>query len=103
MVETMRTKSGRVLTNDEIRRLADRAEAGYDLSKWSPRRGRPPLVTDAIAHSPQIAARLPADLHRRFVERVTEEDRTVSDVIRSLVQGYVTDPDVQRPASNDSR
>jgi dCTP deaminase len=36
-----RTKSGRVLTDDDIERLADEAEAGYDVSHLVERRRRP--------------------------------------------------------------
>lgn len=32
-VEGYRTKTGRILTNDDIERLADEAERGYDVSK----------------------------------------------------------------------
>lgn len=35
--EPVRTASGKVLTNEDLERLADEAEAGYDLSRAKPR------------------------------------------------------------------
>src|SRR5664279_1852376 len=40
---TITTKSGRILTDDDLDRLAERAEEGFDLSTWTPRPGRPSL------------------------------------------------------------
>ncbi len=37
MDEELRSKSGRVLTEEDIARLAAEAEAGVDLSTWKPR------------------------------------------------------------------
>ena len=37
----LRTKSGKVLTDDDIQALADEAEAGYDVSHLKPRINKP--------------------------------------------------------------
>ena len=54
--------------------------------------GRPPLSVDAEAHSPRIAVRVPADLHRRVHEKAGAEGRNVSEVLRELLEGYAGHP-----------
>lgn len=82
------TKSGRRLTEGDLDRLADEAEAGFDLSKWRPRRGRPPLDAVSSEHAPRLAVRLPASLHRRVTSRAASEGRSVSEVVRQLLEAY---------------
>lgn len=84
------TKSGVVLTEADIERLADELEAGIDLSKWTrvpP--GRPPLEAGQTEHSPRIEVRVPASLHRRVRARAAADGRTVSQVVRGLLEKYV--------------
>jgi predicted HicB family RNase H-like nuclease len=88
MAETVVTKSGHVLTEDDLNRMADEAEHGFDLSKWVHKRGRPPLEQGAAAHSPRIAVRVPESLHDRVATRAADEGRTVSQVVRSLLEEY---------------
>ena len=88
MAQTFVTKSGRVLTEEDLDRLADEAERGFDLSKWVHRRGRPPLEPGAVAHSPRIAVRVPESLHRRVATKAADEGRSVSHVVRSLLEQY---------------
>lgn len=88
MPGTVRTKSGRVLTGSEIDQLAAEAERGLDLSAWKPRRGRPRLGQNLAAHSPRIAVRVPEDLHRRALARARSERRSMSEVIRGLLEDY---------------
>jgi predicted HicB family RNase H-like nuclease len=88
MPDSVKTKSGRVFTASEIDQLAAEAERGFDLSTWAPRRGRPPLGATAGAHSPRIAVRIPEDLHRRAMKRAAEEGRSISDVVRELLERY---------------
>ncbi len=85
------TKSGRMLTAQDIEILAKEAEAGFDLSKWKPRPGRPPLGDTAGGHSPRIEARVPEALHRRVSARAAREGRTVSQVVRRLLEEYARD------------
>ena len=86
------TRSGRQLTDDDLDRLADEAEAGYDLSQWRPRRGRPFLDADAGGHAPRISVRVPAGLRDRAADRAAAEGRSMSDVLRSLLEEYVREP-----------
>ena len=85
------TKSGRVLSEADIDTLAKRAEEGFDLSTWQPRRGRPSLDQTAGGHSPRIEARVPEALHRRVSARAEREGRTVSSVVRALLEDYARD------------
>ena len=92
MPASVKTKSGRVLTASEIDQLAAEADRGFDISTWTPRRGRPPLGATAGAHSPRIAVRIPEDLHRRAMKRAAEEGRSISDVVRELLESYAPGP-----------
>jgi predicted HicB family RNase H-like nuclease len=91
--EPIVTKSGHRLTEADIDRMADEAEGGFDLSTWVHGRGRPPLEAGVKAHSPRIAVRVPASLHRRVMARATADGRSVSQVVRDLLEGYVRDPE----------
>ena len=88
MPERVTTRSGRSLSNADIERVADRLEEGIDLSTWQPRRGRPSLEADAREHSPRIAVRIPDALNDRVRTRAAREGRSVSDVVRELLEGY---------------
>jgi type I restriction enzyme, R subunit len=89
MARTFITKSGHRLTEADIERLADEAERGFDLSTWAHRRGRPPLEAGLKEHSPRIAVRVPTSLHRRVTSQAAAEGKSVSDVVRDLLEGYV--------------
>ncbi len=89
MARTVVTKSGHRLTEADVERLADEAERGFDLSKWVHRRGRPRLEVGSDEPSPRIAVRVPASLHRRVISQAGAEGRSVSEVVRELLEGYV--------------
>lgn len=86
----LRTKSGRVVSDSDLDALTARAEEGFDLSKWTPKRGRPSLDSTDSEPSPRIAVRVPRTLHRRVSARAAKEGRTVSEVVRDLLAGYAT-------------
>lgn len=89
--KTVRTRQGRTLSEADLERLANRAEQGFDLSTWRPRRGRPSLDRSgraAGAHSPRIEARVPPGLHERVLARASAEGRSVSEVVRGLLEDY---------------
>lgn len=88
MPERVTTKSGHTLSDVDIERLADRLDEGIDLSSWQPRRGRPSLGVNARQHSPRIAVRIPDALNDRVRTRAAREGRSVSDVVRELLEGY---------------
>jgi CRISPR-associated endonuclease/helicase Cas3 len=82
------TKSGRVLTDEDLDRLADEAERGYDLTNWRPRRGRPFLDPAAGQRSPRVSVRVPTALRDRAAARAASEGHSMSEVLRSLLQEY---------------
>jgi predicted HicB family RNase H-like nuclease len=88
MPRTLKTKSGRTLSDADIHRLAERAEKGIELTDWSSRRGRPSLDGATGEHSPRIAVRVPKSLRDRVTARATNEGRSVSDVVRDLLEEY---------------
>jgi hypothetical protein len=88
---TVKTRSGRALSDADVERLAIRAERGFDLATWKPRRGRPSLSATPGAHSPRIEARVPEALHRRVSARAAREGRSVSVVVRLLLEEYARD------------
>ena len=88
MRERLTTKKGRSLSEADIERLADRLDKGIDLTAWQPRRGRPSLDADGREHSPRIAIRVPEALNDRVRTRAAGEGRSVSDVVRGLLEEY---------------
>jgi len=91
MPGTVRTKSGRTLSDADVEQLAARAEKGIDLSAWTPRRGRPFLDAAAGERSERIAVRVPKALHHRVAARASKEGRSMSEVVRDLLEIYVSD------------
>ena len=85
------TKSGRTLSEAEVDRLADGAEEGFDLSTWKPRCGRPSLDPAAGGRSPRVEARVPETLHRRVAARAAREGKSLSAVVRQLLEEYAQD------------
>ena len=83
------TKGGTVLTDEEVQRLADEAEAGYDLTK-ARRLGRPSL-DGAQRHSPHVSFRAPAELRAKAEARATREGKTVSQLAREAFEKYLAD------------
>lgn len=88
MPRAVRTKNGQTLTGRHLDELVAKAEEGYDLAGWTPRRGRPSLDAASKEPSPRIAVRLPPNLHRRVSSRAAGEGRTVSEVVRELLADY---------------
>ena len=89
MATSVKTKAGRVLGGSELEVLAEQAAAGFDLAAWRRRRvGRPPLEAAAERPAPRIAVRVPQSLYRQVVTRAEHEHRTVSAVVRELLEAY---------------
>ncbi len=81
------TKGGTTLTDEEVQRLADEAEAGYDLSK-ARRVGRPTL-DGGHKHSPHVSFRAPAKLRAMAEARAAREGKTVSQLAREAFEQYL--------------
>jgi predicted DNA binding CopG/RHH family protein len=98
----VRTKNGRVVTDADLDRMAAEADAGFDLSTWKRRAGRPSLsATNTGAHSPRITTRVPEELQARVASRASSEGKSVSAVMRSLLEAYAVEGPGARKSSVD--
>lgn len=84
------TANGVVLTDELAERLADEAEAGYDLDSGQVvhvGRGRPSLSKGHT--SPQVTFRLPAKLRAKAEARAAREGKTLSALAREAMERYL--------------
>jgi hypothetical protein len=88
--KAFKTKTGRVLDQAALDKLATEAEEGYDLDKLTPRPwvGRPTLGT-GHGPSPRINVRLAPDVYEAVVTRARRDGRKVSEVAREAVEQFV--------------
>lgn len=85
---TLKSKGGAELTPNAINRLADEAEAGYDLDRATRRRrGRPSL--GPAGESPKVQIRLDVDLANALRKLAAKENRSLSEIARSALREYV--------------
>ena len=87
MTKPPRSKTGVEITNDLAERLADEAEAGYDL-KDAKRLGRRSLAGSA-GTSPRVNFRMTSELQARAQARAEREGKTVSEIAREALEQYV--------------
>ena len=92
----MRTKSGRLLSEADVDRLAASAEAGFDLTTWKTRPGRPPLEPGLPGHAPRVAARVSRPVYEKAVARAASEGRSISEVVRGLLEEYASPVGTER-------
>jgi hypothetical protein len=84
----LRTINGTELTPEVLGKLADEAEAGYDLSKAKRvHRGRPSL--NGSGKSPRLQIRLDDELSQAVHAQAAKENRTISDLTREALRNYV--------------
>jgi predicted transcriptional regulator len=69
-----------------IARKVAEAEAGLDVSKLRPRRGRPPMGSAAADPFP---VRLDPELRHAVDERAAADDTTASEVIRTALREFL--------------
>jgi hypothetical protein len=79
-------KSRTPLTDDLVKRLADEAEHGYDLSRGR-RVGRPSLAGSGV--SPRVNFRTTPALHEQALRRAAKEGKTVSAVAREALEEHL--------------
>jgi uncharacterized protein (DUF4415 family) len=87
--KTRRTRSGRILANDEIEQLATEvAETDYDVEELETRRrrGRPPMGS---APAVVVPVRIDPELRAVIEERAEKDQTTVSHVIREAIRRFV--------------
>jgi hypothetical protein len=82
-----RTARGEPITDDLVEKLAEKAEAGYNVDEVLRRRGgRPPLGS---APATVESVRLEPELRDALVERARRDDETPSSVIRKALRKYL--------------
>lgn len=84
-----RTKQVRLISEADLDRMAEEAEAGYDLQAWRRRPGRPALHPSSLGHAPRIGTRVPEPLKAEFDRLVKAEGKNTSEKLRELVEAYV--------------
>jgi hypothetical protein len=87
MPNSPRSKSGTLITDELAERLADEAEAGYELTP-AKRVGRKSLG-GAPGKSPRVNFRMTSQLQARAQQRATREGKTVSQIARDALEQYV--------------
>ena len=83
------TKSGMPITDELIDKLADEAEAGYDIEAFIAlrgKRGRPRLGAEP---STVESVRLDPDLKAKLLARAEREGMPVSEVIREALRHHL--------------
>jgi len=84
-MKEFRTKSGEVLTEEDIERIADEVESDAPVVFTGIRLvGRPSLNGDGV--SPRLSFRVPRDLYDAAMERAIEDETTVSEVTRKALE-----------------
>lgn len=81
-----RTSGGVPVTDETVQRLADEAEAGYDVARLRRRGGRRPLGSGPAEVVP---VRLDPELRAALAARADAEDTSTSDVIRQALRAWL--------------
>lgn len=85
--ETYTIKTGKILTDANIKHMADEAERGYDVEVLKPRRrGRPMLGN---APSEVVPVRLDPELREAVEARAEAEHTTTSEIIRVALRRFL--------------
>ena len=85
--KTYRLKSGVVVTDSDIRRMADDvATRDFDLSKFTRLPGRP-LMGKAVAEV--VPIRIEPSIVKSIDRRAKKEGTTRSDIIRQAITNYL--------------
>jgi hypothetical protein len=79
--------SGKPISDELVKALADKAEVGYTVNKKLRRRaGRPPIGSAAASVE---SVRLDPELRQALAERAERDDETTSSVIRKALRRYL--------------
>jgi hypothetical protein len=82
-----RTASGKRITDELVEKLADKAEAGYDVDETLRRRGGRPPIGSAPASVESV--RLDPELREALARRAERDHETTSSVIRKALRKYL--------------
>ena len=77
------TSRGTPLTDDEIQRIANEAEAAYDPSRLRPRGGRPRMGS---APAEVVPVRLDPELRAAVEARASADQTSTSEIIREALR-----------------
>jgi hypothetical protein len=81
------TASGKPITDELVEKLADKAEAGYDVEETLRRRGGRPAIGSAPASVESV--RLDPELRQALTRRAERDHETTSSVIRKALRKYL--------------
>lgn len=90
------TRSGVALTDELIARLAERAEAGFELAPRANPGGRPSLGAGV---SPRVQFRVDGATFEALLDRAAAEGRGVSEAARDALERYLRE---EQPAAAGS-
>jgi hypothetical protein len=82
-----RTASGAPITDELVSKLAEKAEAGYDVEQTLRRRGGRPPIGSAAASVESV--RLDPKLRQALAKRAKRDHETTSSVIRKALRDYL--------------
>jgi hypothetical protein len=82
-----RTASGALITDELVGKLAEKAEAGYDVEAMRRRRGGRPPIGSAAASVESV--RLEPELRQALARRAEHDHETASAVIRRALREYL--------------
>ena len=82
-----RTASGKPITEELVKELADKAEAGYEVDETLRRRGGRPPIGAAAASVESV--RLDPELRQALAQRAERDHETPSSVIRKALRKYL--------------
>ncbi len=85
----LKTPGGTKLTKDEVDRLAEEAERGYDLSRAKREPVGPGRPSLAEGESPRISYRVAPSLFKAAQRKAKAEGRTLSEIAREALQRYL--------------
>ena len=82
-----KTAGGTPITDELVAKLAEKAEAGYDVDETLRRRGGRPSIGSAAASVESV--RLDPELREALSQRAQRDHETTSSVIRKALQKYL--------------
>ena len=88
-----KTRGGVVITREMIDELAKEAEAGYDIEKLVPRRGRPPIGSEAAT---VFHVRLDPELKQALDSQAGDQGTTASELARRILRDQLMPPSVNK-------
>jgi hypothetical protein len=86
---THRNRTGKTPIDEEIERLVDEAEAGYDVDELVARRGRRGRPTLGSGPASVESVRIDPELRDELTSRADADGVSVSELIRTALREYL--------------